>query len=85
MLLTKKIPHIKQYGLKHEIDYTLDLLYYMGIVPKDKTLYVPINRSSEEKISGIFAKSGISEDDIVVTVHPGSKLPFKKMAGRTFC
>ena len=78
ILLTKKIPHIKQYGLKHEIDYTLDLLRYIGIVPADKTLHISTNKVSEDKIGGIFAKSGISKDDTVVTIHPGSSCPSKR-------
>lgn len=71
-LLTTKIPHTKQFGLKHEIDYTLDVLRYIGIKPNDRSLYVPLNKSSEEKIADIFNKNGISEDDVVVTIHPGA-------------
>lgn len=78
MLLTKKIPHLKQYGLKHEIDYTLDILDHAGIPCKDKSLYVAINDSSEKKISRIFSENGISKDDTVVTVHPGSSCPSKR-------
>lgn len=77
-LLTKKIPHIKQYGLKHEIDYTLDLVRYIGIDPKNRALYVPINKISEQKIKGIFAKNGILENNKVITIHPGSSCPSKR-------
>ena len=78
ILLTKKIPHIKQYGLKHEIDYTLDLLRYVGIEPKDKSLHVPIKKESEKKISDIFTKNGISGTDLVIAIHPGSSCPSKR-------
>lgn len=83
-LLTKRIPHIKQYGLKHEIDYTLDLLRYIGIEPKDKELHVSVNRASEEKVAGIFSKNGISKNDIVITVHPGSSCPSKRWKPERF-
>ncbi|OGW94480.1 MAG: lipopolysaccharide heptosyltransferase II [Omnitrophica bacterium RIFCSPLOWO2_01_FULL_45_24] len=84
VLLTKKIPHIKQYGLKHEIDYTLDLLRYIGVEPKEKALYVPVNKASEKKIGGIFAENGISEDDMVITIHPGSSCPSKRWRAEHF-
>lgn len=78
ILLTKKIPHLKQYGLKHEIDYTLDILDHAGIPCKDKRLYVAVNGSSEKKIDRIFAENGISRGDTVITVHPGSSCPSKR-------
>ena len=84
MLLTKKIPHIKQYGLKHEIDYTLDLLRYIGIEPKDKSLYIPINEASEKKISDILAKNNVSDKDLIVTIHPGSSCPSKRWKSERF-
>ncbi len=83
-LLTKKIPHLKQYGLKHEIDYTLDILRYIGIEPKEKSLYVGTDKSSQKKIDGIFVENGISEDDIIVTIHPGSSCPSKRWKAEHF-
>ena len=80
VLLTKRIPHKKQYGLKHEMDYTLDVLNYAGIKAKDKSLYMPINKLSEEKIRGIFNKNGILERDIVITVHPAASCPSRRWA-----
>ena len=52
-LLTKKIPHTKQFGMKHEIDYSLDILKYIGIEPSARELYMPINSVSERKIEAI--------------------------------
>jgi len=78
ILLTKRIPHTKQYGLKHEMDYALDVLSYAGIKPKNKNLYMPINRSSEEKIQAIFDNNGISEKDIVVVIHPAASCPSRR-------
>ena len=72
IFLTKKIPHTKQYGLKHEIDYALGLLRYIGIESSDKSLHVPVNKSSEERIKGIFDKNGISQNDPVITIHPAA-------------
>lgn len=78
ILLTYRIPHTKQYGLRHEIDYNLAVLGYMGIKPKDRTLYMPISGESERKVGKIFADNGISDSDIVIVVNPGASCPSKR-------
>ncbi len=83
-LLTTKIPHTKQFGLKHEIDYTLNVLRYLGIEPKDRGLYVPLNKKSEEKIAGIFNRNGVSGNDMVVTIHPGASCPSRRWNLKSF-
>ena len=83
-LLTKKIPHLKEYGLKHEIDYTLDIVRYLGIEPKEKKLCIVPDKSAEKKIDDIFAKNGISKDDTVVTIHPGSSCRSKRWSVERF-
>jgi len=83
-LLTKKIPHLKQYGLKHEIDYTLDIVRYIGIEPKEKSLYVTVDKEAKKKIGDMFAMNGISESDLVVTIHPGSSCFSKRWDARHF-
>ena len=71
-LLTKKVPHTKQYGLRHEIDYALDLLSYINIKSSDRSLYMPVSASSEEKIRSLFDKNIISPSDQVITIHPAA-------------
>jgi heptosyltransferase-2 len=78
VLLTKKIPHIKEYGLKHEIDYTLDIVRYAGIEPLEKKPCVYPDKDAEKKIDDVFIESGISRDDPVITMHPGSSCPSKR-------
>lgn len=84
ILLTKKIPHTKQFGLKHEIDYMLDFLRYLGIESKDRSLYMPLNRASEKKISDIFSKNGISEKDTVISINPGASCASKRWSAERF-
>ncbi|MDD5045000.1 MAG: glycosyltransferase family 9 protein, partial [Candidatus Omnitrophica bacterium] len=38
-LLTDKIKHTKHLGEKHEMEYALDMVRYLGIEPKEKNLY----------------------------------------------
>ena len=48
-LLTKKIPHTKQQGKKHEMEYTLDILKELDIPITSKKLYFPIQPQAEQK------------------------------------
>jgi len=84
VLLSKKISHTKQFGLKHEIDYTLGILSCIGIEARDRSLYMPIKRSSEEGVAAIFRESGIGMDDIVVTINPGASCPSKRWRAEKF-
>ena len=84
IFLTKKIPHTKQYGLKHEIDYTLGLLRYIGIESSDKSLHMPVNRPSEERIKSLFDKNGISQNDPVITIHPAASCRSRRWALERF-
>lgn len=77
-LLTKKIPHMKQFGLKHEIDYTLDVLNYLGIRSSDRTLFLPLDKASERRIEDIFEKNGILKGGPVITMHPTASCPSRR-------
>jgi len=83
-LLTRRIPHTKQLGLKHEIDYTLDILRYIGLDAAVKALYMPLNEGSENKIKERFAASGIKENDVVVTINPGASCASKRWRPENF-
>ncbi|MDP3803953.1 MAG: lipopolysaccharide heptosyltransferase II [Candidatus Omnitrophota bacterium] len=77
-LLTKRIPHTKQFGLKHEIDYTLDILRYIAIEPKDRMLYMPLDRASERKVQDIFNENGIRDSDFCIAINPGASCASKR-------
>ncbi len=74
-LLTKGIPHKKQLGLKHELDYTLDVVRYIGIKPASRELYMPVSSESEARVRRLFEESGIDEGSVVVTIHPVASCP----------
>lgn len=76
-LLTDKIKHTKQFGEKHELEYNLDLVRYLGIEPKDKTLYMPIRKESEEFVDELFKKEGLKPQDKLLAIHPGASCPSK--------
>jgi heptosyltransferase-2 len=83
-LLTTRIEHTKQYGLKHEVDYALDLLRHIGIDPKWRTLYMPVNSRSEERISEIFKSSGIGKNDLCIAINPGASCVSKRWPAAKF-
>ena len=83
-LLTKKIPHTKQEGKKHEIDYTLDVVRSIGIEVRNKELYMPIIKEAEEKISGLLQQEGLSGQDRLVVLHPGASCLSKRWPEERF-
>ena len=83
-LLTKKINDKKFLGEKHELDYTLDILKNIGVVPKDRDLYVPVKSSSENAINIKLAREGKSGSGLLIAVHPGASCPSKRWPAERF-
>ena len=83
-LLTKSIPHTKQFGLKHEIDYALDILRYMGMEPKTRELYMPVNSVCERRAEELFKEHGIQAGDIVIAMNPGASCSSKRWSIEKF-
>lgn len=77
ILLTDRIKHTKQLGEKHELEYNLDLVRYLGIEPKDKDLFMPIKPESEKWVEGLFRQEGIKNHDRLLAIHPGASCPSK--------
>ncbi|MFA5089915.1 MAG: lipopolysaccharide heptosyltransferase II [Candidatus Omnitrophota bacterium] len=77
-LLTDRIRHIKQQGDKHELEYNLDLIRYLGIEPKDKKTFMPIQNKSEAWVKEIFLARGIKAEDRILVIHPGASCPSKR-------
>jgi len=76
-LLTDKIKHNKQYGEKHELEYNLDLVRFLGIEPQDKNLFMPIKPEAEKWVDDWLRREGIRESDKLLVVHPGASCPSK--------
>ncbi|MCM8800956.1 MAG: lipopolysaccharide heptosyltransferase II [Candidatus Omnitrophica bacterium] len=83
-LLTDKIPHTKQEGRKHELEYNLDLLRYLGIPAQDKTLFMPIRKEAEDWIEELFKKERINPTDKLLAIHPGASCPSKLWPAERF-
>jgi len=83
-LLTDRINHSKQEGQKHESEYALDLVRYLGIEPVDKTLFMPIKAESEKWVENLFNQSGIKEGDKLLVIHPGASCHSRVWPGERF-
>jgi len=84
LILTDRIPDKKHLGLKHEIDYTLGLLRYIGIEPTNRKLYVPVDNDSEDRVRRILADGGISDGDKIVAINPGASCRSKRWPAERF-
>ena len=71
-LLTDRIKHTKQEGQKHESEYALDFVRYLGIEPVDKTLFMPINQASESWVEALLPQESIKPADKLLVIHPGA-------------
>ena len=76
-LLTDRIKHTKQFGEKHELEYIIDLVRYLGIEAEDKSLFMPIKEASEKYVDGLFLREKIASTDKLLAIHPGASCPSK--------
>ncbi|HPM43243.1 MAG TPA: lipopolysaccharide heptosyltransferase II [Candidatus Omnitrophota bacterium] len=83
-VLTKKIPHTKQFGLKHEIDYSLDILRHIGIEPSSRSLCMPVSPYSESRTEKIFEERGLKISDTIVALNPGASCRSKRWPAENF-
>ena len=72
IFLTKKLKDNKHLGQKHEIDYNLDVVRAVGIVAKDKQLYMPVKPEDEKIIDRFFILNDLGKDERIVAIHPGA-------------
>jgi heptosyltransferase II len=83
-LLTDRIKHLKQLGEKHESEYALDLVRFLGIEPGDNPMFMPVKAESEEWARNFLRENNISDSDKLLAVHPGASCPSKRWPGDRF-
>lgn len=76
-LLSDKITHTKQFGQKHEIEYNLDLIRYMGLETKDALPFMPLKAESEKWAEELLLKEQVTKKDKLLAIHPGASCPSK--------
>ncbi len=83
-LLTRRIPHAKQRGEKHELEYTLDIVKSIGLNPIHKRLYMPIKKETQNAVDKKLSEYGVLPDDRLVAIHPSSSCPSKRWSAERF-
>ncbi|MDD5439371.1 MAG: lipopolysaccharide heptosyltransferase II [Candidatus Omnitrophica bacterium] len=83
-LLTHTIPHTKHQGLRHEVEYNLDLVRSLGLQPGDKRLFVRVSKTAAEVAQAFFSEHGIPEGGTVVCIHAGASCPSKRWPASSF-
>jgi len=68
--LTDKID-IDGYSSRHVVEYYLDLLHFLGIIPQSRDLELFIPAQEKLKAQKLFADLSIKEGDLVIGIAPG--------------
>ncbi|MDD4955517.1 MAG: lipopolysaccharide heptosyltransferase II [Candidatus Omnitrophica bacterium] len=76
-LLTNPIEDKKHQGLKHELEYTLDILREAGIDVAEKQTYFPIKKESEKRVDDLLIANNVKNNDFIV-MHPSASCPSKR-------
>lgn len=83
-LLTRRLAHRKQEGVRHEADYTLDLVRKLGINPAAPRPFVPIHPELDRRIEQRLQEQGISRADCLVAMHPSASSLSKRWKPERF-
>ncbi|MFH1772399.1 MAG: lipopolysaccharide heptosyltransferase II [Candidatus Omnitrophota bacterium] len=77
-LLSKRLPHVKQDGLKHESEFNLDILRSLSLTVEDTCLHFPLSHEAEKQISIILSNLKIEDGSKFVVIHPSASCPSKR-------
>ena len=83
-LLTKKVPHSKQRGEKHEADYNFDLLEKAGFDTKgyDRRPYMVPSKADKALVDSMM--KDLSVGGKLIAIHAGASCPSKRWAPERF-
>lgn len=83
-LLTEQYPDPRTDGNRHEAEYCLDLLKYIGIETKEFHVHVSVNGESEKWVEEILKQHGITEREKLFAIHPGASCISKRWPPERF-
>ncbi|MCX5713843.1 MAG: glycosyltransferase family 9 protein [Candidatus Omnitrophica bacterium] len=78
--LTDKIDIKEGYTGRHVVEYYLDLLKFLNIVPKEKRLFLIASDTQKMKSRILLESFGIKETDLLVGIAPGAGASWGKNA-----
>jgi ADP-heptose:LPS heptosyltransferase len=80
-LLTQEMPDAKHLGLRHEVEYNLELTALCGANAEDKTLSLKIPSGI---INNLLKELGLSPDEELIAIHPWTSDPLKQWPVENF-
>ena len=83
-LLSDRIEDARPLGLKHEVDYCLDVLKNIGLEAKDRGLYVPLKKEALEWADNVLRENDIASGDKIALIHPGASCVSKRWMKEKF-
>ncbi len=83
-LLTKRVPHLKQKGDKHEVDYNFELLERAGFDTSKagRLPYMVTTDNDRRLVDSVLKDSGVGES--IIAVHAGASCPSKRWPSERF-
>ena len=85
-LLTRRVPHVKQEGRQHELDYTLEVVRAAGI-PVDGVRRLPTMACTERAVTSVkqwLAQQGVQAGESLIACHPSASGPEKRWPAKAF-
>jgi heptosyltransferase-2 len=84
LLLTHRIPRNKGEGLKHQVEYYLDIIRALGIDVQVQGLSLCLSAADDLYAEQLLAASGIDSSRSLIAVHPGAVKPEKRWSAERF-
>jgi ADP-heptose:LPS heptosyltransferase len=84
IFLNRKVYVHRKVNLKHEVEYNMDMLVPLGIVPSRILPKVYVTSAEEEFVRKTFDELKLTPEDIVVVIHPGSGNSSLNLPARRF-
>lgn len=82
-LLTRRVPHRKQEGAKHEAAYTLDLLRELGLTPPAPAPSIALRPDAARRIDALLREHG-QDHAPLVAIHPSASCRSKRWLPERF-
>lgn len=83
-LLTEQYPDPRNDGNRHEAEYCLDLLRYIGIEAKEFRVHVSVQGESERWADQLLKEHSITSGDKLFAIHPGASCISKRWPPERF-
>lgn len=71
-LLTDRMKDDRNEGLKHEVEYTMEILRLLGVEGEALSPRLCVKSGDEAYVAGLLTGKGVKKDKPLVVVHPGS-------------